>query len=319
MKHVKQILIKPQMTVGQLVDEMGQCGVLGAGQLAKAVNIMIEIMEKPEYTTFLCVAGPMVPGGLRGIISLLIEKGYIDAIVVSGGNIVHDMIEAFGYQGDKGSFSANDVKLRTLEVGRAGNIFFNQKGFQVLEKRTYEIFNSINSARANKEDETEMAIYELLNEIGKTLNDENSFLKKASMLNIPVFSPAIMDSMLGLHIWTFNQLKKLKINPVLDLNRMADIIFSSKKLSAIILGGSVPKHFVLGASTLREGVDAAVQITMDRPEGGSLSGAPLEEAISWKKAKTESKLATVIGDATIIFPFMVAAVLEKLNKGINSS
>ena len=76
----------------------------------------------------------------------------------------------------------------------------------------------------------------------------------------------------------------------------------------------MPKHHVLGANILREGVDAAVQVTLDRPEGGSFSGAPLEESISWKKVKTEGKLATVIGDASIVFPMMVAAVLEELER-----
>lgn len=164
------------------------------------------------------------------------------------------------------------------------------------------------------EGKIDIPIYELLKTIGNSLDDEDSFLKKAAKANVPVFSPAVMDSMLGIHIWTYCQLNNLRINSVKDLNKMADLIFESKKLSAIILGGGVPKHFLLGASTLREGVDAAVQITLDRPESGSLSGAPLEEAISWKKAQTESKLSTVIGDATIVFPVMIAAAIERLEK-----
>ncbi|HNS25738.1 MAG TPA: deoxyhypusine synthase family protein, partial [Methanobacteriaceae archaeon] len=45
-------------------------------------------------------------------------------------------------------------------------------------------------------------------------------------------------------------------------------------------------------------------------ETGSLSGAPLEEAKSWAKARAGSNLVTVIGDATIIFPLMVAGARE---------
>jgi deoxyhypusine synthase len=61
-------------------------------------------------------------------------------------------------------------------------------------------------------------------------------------------------------------------------------------------------------------VDAALQVTLDRSEAGSLGGAPLEEAKSWAKAKCESRLVSVIGDATIIFPMMVAGALEMVNK-----
>jgi deoxyhypusine synthase len=60
-------------------------------------------------------------------------------------------------------------------------------------------------------------------------------------------------------------------------------------------------------------LDSAVQITLDRPEGGSLSGASLDEAVSWKKAKG-GRLVTVIGDATIVFPILIAGALEKLGK-----
>ena len=54
----------------------------------------------------------------------------------------------------------------------------------------------------------------------------------------------------------------------------------------------------------------AVQITLDRPEGGSLGGAPLKEGVSWQKVQTEPSFESVIGDATIIFPLMIIAALE---------
>jgi deoxyhypusine synthase len=94
------------------------------------------------------------------------------------------------------------------------------------------------------------------------------------------------------------------------LNQLSEKIFQAKKTGAIILGGGLPKHFTLGANMLREGVDAAFQITLDRPEAGSLSGAPLEEAISWRKAKQNGQFCTVIGDATICFPLIVSAAID---------
>ena len=84
-------------------------------------------------------------------------------------------------------------------------------------------------------------------------------------------------------------------------------VYEAKKVGIIILGGGVPKHFALFANTFREGVDLAVQITMDRPEPGGLSGASLEEAISWGKVKAEAKHVKIYGDATIIFPIVALA------------
>ncbi len=54
----------------------------------------------------------------------------------------------------------------------------------------------------------------------------------------------------------------------------------------------------------------AVQITLDRPEGGSLGGAPLVEGVSWQKMQTQANFETVIGDATILFPLLIIGALS---------
>ena len=306
-KYIRHMNVKRGMTVGNLVSEMKNSGVLGAGQLAKGVEIMIEMFRKPDFTVFLSVAGPMVLGGLRKIMSDLVAEEYVNALVMSGANIVHDIVESLGYSNLKGSFSANDLQLREKNLGRVGDIYVNQSGFEDLEHWIYQVLNTL--PPANKQN---ISFSHLLYEFGIRLNDNESILTQASIHNTPIFSPGILDSMLGFHLWTYSQLYTLNIDPLLDLTRLSDLIFESKKSGVIILGGSLPKHHVLGAHILKEGIDAAIQITLDRPEGGSFSGAPLEESISWKKIKNEIHLASIIGDATIIFPIMVAATLENV-------
>lgn len=309
MKYVKQMEIIPFMSVGQLVNEMDECGVLGAGRLAKGVNIMVDMFSRPEFTVFLTLAGPMVLGGLRKIICDLIEDKYIDVIISSGANIVHDLMEALGHRGVRGSLSINDLKLRERGLGRVGDIYIEQKGFEKLEQKIYAVLDDLPVVKKNR-----LSQVELLNELGKAVDDNESILNKASTHNIPIFSPGLLDSMLGLHLWTYSQLKKISIDPLLDLNELSNLIYNSTKSGAIILGGGLPKHHVLGANILRDGVDAAVQITLDRPEGGSQSGAPLEEAISWKKVQSKEGTVTIIGDVIIIFPIMVAATVERLKE-----
>ncbi len=300
--------VKSGMTVGSLVNEMEKSGVLGAGKLAKAVNIMSEMFLDPDYTVFLALAGPMVLGGLKKIISDLVEGEYVNALVMSGANIVHDIVDSLGHKSIQGSFLACDEKLRDTNLGRVGDIYIDQSGFEDLEKWIYNLLNSLPKSKKQS-----LSIYHLLHEIGKRIDDKDSILKQASIHNISIFSPGILDSMLGFHLWTYSQLETFKLDPLLDFTRLSDIVFQSKKSGVIILGGSIPKHHVLSANILRDGVDAAIQVTLDRPEGGSLSGAPLEESISWKKIKSRDHLASIIGDATIIFPIIVAATLEKLN------
>ncbi len=52
-------------------------------------------------------------------------------------------------------------------------------------------------------------------------------------------------------------------------------------------------------------------MTLDREEAGSLSGARLEEGISWGKARHESRIVSVVGDVTILFPIMIASIKER--------
>jgi len=297
------------LTVGELVSEMRECGVLGAGKIGIAAELAAEMFSDPDYTVFLTIAGPMVPGGLRRIVSDLIDQEYVKVVVTTGANMVHDMVEALGYKHLVGTFLAEDKKLRAKDIGRIGDIYIEQKAFRSLEKWMYKILENIPEKKRQH-----ISIAELLFEVGKQIQDPESILATAAKKGVPIISPGFIDSIAGFHLWVFGQDKKMGINPLLDVNKLMDKVYEAKKVGIIILGGGWPKHFALFANTFREGVDCAIQITMDRPEPGGLSGATLEEAISWGKVKPEGKAVTVICDVTIAFPLIVASALESLGK-----
>jgi deoxyhypusine synthase len=296
------------MSVGELADEMRACGVLGAGRIGKAVELAAEMFSDPDYTLFLTIAGPLVPGGLRKVIADLIDQKHVNVLVTTGANMVHDMVEALGYQHLQGTFMAEDGKLKEEDIGRIGDIYVEQKVFKHLEKWMYEILEEIPEEKRRR-----ISVKELLYEVGKHIEDPESILAVAAKKNVPIVCPAFVDCIAGFNLWVFGQDKTLQIDPLLDTSALMDKVFEAKKAGIIILGGGFPKHFALFANTFREGVDCAIQITMDRPEPGGLSGAPLEEAISWGKIKPESKAVTVICDATIAFPLIVAAAMEKIH------
>ena len=158
-----------------------------------------------------------------------------------------------------------------------------------------------------------VSIQELLYEIGLLVEDENSFVATAARCNIPIFAPGLIDSMMGLQLWIFTQDHDFTISAVGDMPYLSDIVFESQKVGAILLGGGLTKHYTLASNVIKGGLDAAIQITMDRPEAGSLGGAPLEEAKSWAKARCGSSLASVVGDVTVILPLIYAAALDKIN------
>ena len=301
--------LKNGLTVGALVSEMNACGVLGAGKVGKAAEIVKEMFSDRDYTVFLTLAGPLVPGGLRQIIRDLIEQEYVNVVVTTGANMVHDMVEALGYSHCIGTFLAEDEELKTQDIGRIGDIYIGQDAFKGLEKWMYKTLESIPEEKRER-----ISTTELLFEIGKRLPDPDSILATAAKKGVPIISPGLVDSIAGFHMWMFGQDKKLRIDPLLDTHKLVDIVYEAKKAGIIILGGGWPKHFALFANTFREGVDRAIQITMDRPEPGGLSGATLKEAISWGKVKPKGKEVTVICDVTIAFPLIVASALEGLGK-----
>ncbi|MDD3753578.1 MAG: deoxyhypusine synthase [Methanobacterium sp.] len=295
------------MTTIQLIEEMGKSGVLGAGRLYRATKLLSEVINDQETKVFLSVAGPMVPGGLKKVIRDLIDEEYVDVLITSGANLTHDLLEAFGgahYREQEG----NDEELCQSGMGRIADIYTKSEDFEVFETKINLIMAEI------AERNNQLNISDFLTQIGHLINDEESIICTAAKKGVPIYAPGLIDSMLGLQLWMFTQENRFTLDAAGDMHELSDIVYGSGKVATVILGGGLPKHYALASNILTGGVDAAIQVTLDRSEAGSLGGAPLEEAKSWAKAKCGSRLVTVIGDATIIFPLMVSGVMELINK-----
>lgn len=307
MPLVSHIKVKRRMPLSKIADQMEAVKVLGAGRFGKAVRILAEMFQDKNYMNFISLAGPLVPGGLRTVIRDLVNEGHIDGVVTTGSNVTHDMLEALGHRHVVGSESADDSKLRKRGLSRIYDLYVTQKSIETLEKKTYQMLDSIPESQRR-----DISSYELLWEFGRRIHDDTSVVRTAQLRGTPIFCPGIYDSMLGLNLWTYSRLHPLVVNPLKDFSKLVDMTYERKKVGVLILGGGMPKHQVLIANTYRGGVDAAIQITLDRADGGGFSGAPLEEAISWGKIRTPTKLVTVLGDATVILPFLTVAALERM-------
>jgi deoxyhypusine synthase len=309
MPLVSHIKIRKQMSISDLAEQMETVKVLGPGRFGKAVRILAEMFRDKDYVNFVSLAGPLIPGGLRKIITDLVDREQVNALVTTGANVTHDLLEALGHRHIVGSETADDTKLRKRGLSRIYDLLVTQRAIESLEKTTYRMLDHIpEQMRRN------IGSHELLWEFGKQIRDRDSLLRTAQRHEAPIFCPGIFDSMLGLHLWTYSRIHTLFVNPFKDFTKLVDMSYEKNKVGVVILGGGMPKHQVLLANTYRGGVDAAIQITLDRADGGGFSGAPLEEAISWGKIKTPKKLVTVVGDATVLFPILTLAALEQSNK-----
>ncbi|MFW9853349.1 MAG: deoxyhypusine synthase [Candidatus Thorarchaeota archaeon] len=301
------------ISISKLIKEFKASGVFGPGRIAKAVDIYSEMIEG-ESTIFLGLAGALVPGGMRNIITDMINNNMVHVIVTTGANATHDIIEAVGGKHVRQVKYSSDQELREKAIDRIYDAFVADESFMKLEDHIQPIYSKI--FEDNKDENNVLAIstHKLMREIGKHLEDPNSFVKVAFDNNVPIFVPAFGDSILGLQLWMFSQFNKVLIDDMGDLGEIQKIANDSSKAGVFFLGGGVPKNYIFQSLLMSSKTfSSAIQITMDRVETGGLSGASLSEAVSWGKVAAESKMVTVVSDITVALPLIYAGTLAKLS------
>jgi deoxyhypusine synthase len=313
---VKHIKISGALTVDQLMQQFANSGSLGAGRLATACGIYEKMLRDKECTIFLALSGAVVPAGMRQVVTDLIRKRLVDVVVSTGACMVHDAIEAVGGHHYKGNWAVNDAELYRYHLFRIYDILVPEEDYVRLDVKMSEIYDDI--ARDRKGES--LASNEFSWEIGKRLSDENSILRAAYEEGVPIFLPAVRDSEFGFIHWLHAAQDKPK--PVLQLDAFKDvpticgICAKSPKNGMIVIGGGVPRNTIQSSALAsKKGLDYGIVITLDRPETGGLSGSTLEETVSWGKMKGEADHVMVIGEALMVFPFLVASVTERLGDG----
>ena len=310
---VKHIKIGGTLTVDQLVQQFQGSGSFGAGRLARACNIYERMLRDKDCTVFLSLSGAVVPAGMRAVVADLIRARLVDVVVCTGASMVHDAIEALNGHHYKGSWTADDRELFKYHIFRIYDVFVAEEAYVKLDYQLAEMYREI---AADKRGEN-LSSNEFTWELGKRLKDPNSILRAAYEENVPIFIPAVRDSEFGyihlLHASQQNQKNVLKVDAFKDVPLLCQICERSPKNGMIVIGGGVPRNTVQSAAiAAKKGMDYAVVITMDRPETGGLSGSTLRETVSWGKVKGEADKIMVIGDALVMFPLIVASVVERL-------
>ncbi|MFC4543050.1 deoxyhypusine synthase [Halosolutus amylolyticus] len=315
------------MTVGELADEYGEAGI-GASSLHEAVNVA-EAMFDDDVTVFFSLAGAMVPSGMRRIVADLIRDGYIDVLVTTGANLTHDAIEAIGGKHHHGCAHAegktereHDETLRDEGVDRIYNVYLPQEYFATFESHLREEVFPVLEAEA--EADGPVSIERLTRELGRAnaavnerddVDEAPGIAAAASENDVPIYCPAVQDSVLGLQAWMYSQTSDFSLDALADMTALTDRAFEAEKAGAFLVGGGVPKNFTLQTMLVTPGAyDYGVQLTMDPKQTGGLSGATLDEARSWGKLEKDAENVSVYADATITLPLVVAAARERLEE-----
>ena len=292
------------MHVAELVQGMAGSGVMGAGRIARAVDILKKMLADKDCTIFFGQAGAMVPGGMKNILHDILLSGRIGVFVTTGATLTHDTVEALGHKHYQGSACADDAELHKKGLDRMYDSYMPNTVYEDLEDFFQKNWDVLATAKN---------IRDLLHIMGSLLPSEpKSILRICYEQKIPVFCPALADSGIGLMIWgRLAAGKKMNVPAFDDMKEIISIAWDSKKNGVFYIGGGVPKNFCQQAMQFSKQASYGVQITTDRPEWGGSSGAELREGISWGKMQANAEFVDVFCDATIALPLIWAAVKSK--------
>ena len=297
LKNIEQIKVDENVDIITFIQSLGNTG-FNAKRLAVACEIYKEMIRDKDCVKFFGLAGAVVPAGMQKVIHDFIEEGFIDILVTTGASLTHDLAETLGFhhlQGEQNIKDVNDFELHNQSLNRIYDVYLPNKVYEGIEDFVAQLKIPIN----------DMPVSSFLKYLGDNLPpDKQSILKICAEKNIPIFCPAFTDSGLALQLGFHHQ--NLNLNHFKDMLTMVNLAWDAKNAGVCIVGGGVPKNFIMQSLQFcPNSAQYAIQITMDRPEHGGLSGATLHEAISWGKVNQNAKFSTVISDATIALPLML--------------
>ncbi len=282
-----------------------------ASHLTRAIEITNEMIKEKAFI-FLGYTSNMVSSGNREIIRYLVQHKKVNVCVTTCGGIEEDVIKCLG-NFVLGDFRADGKELREKGINRIGNIFVSNNRYIEFEKCLQRLLEEMWLERSRSGQI--FTVSELIWKLGEKINDEKSICYWAWKNKIKIYCPAIGDGAIGDNIYFFNSKRaEFKLDLVGDIKEFNDTTVGLKKSGVIILGAGVVKHSILNANMLRNGADYAVYINTAPEYDGSDSGALPEEAVSWGKILPGAKSVKVFGDATILFPILVASTFAGVNK-----
>jgi len=314
-KPTVPIEVSESDSVASLLKRMGSTGFQGRN-LSVAADVWQEMLDRKAFV-FLGLAGAMVPAGMRRLLALLIQRRYIHCLVSTGANLFHDIHESLGFHHYLGSEDADDLKLRQQHIDRIHDVFASETQFRKTDKCISAFTRTLSFSRP-------YSTREYLYLLGKHLAQgakEDGIVTSAAKAGVPIYCPAMGDSSIAIAISAFPETRSFLFDVSKDVYELAQIVIATPTTGVVYVGGGTPKNFIQQAEVTASimGADVpghtyAVQIVVDPPHWGGLSGCTFDEAKSWGKVAVNATKVTVYADATIALPILVTALVQRQRK-----
>lgn len=275
------------------------------GFQATNVGLAIEEIARMRASKiFLGCTSSIISSGLRDIVAHIARYKLVDVMVISGGGVEEDITKTL-LPHNIASFDLKGKVLRENGLNRVGNLVIPNENYFVFEKWLTNVLDEMLEGHSG-DNPLVLTPSSFIAALGAKITDTGSVLHWAARRGIPIYSPAVTDGSIGDILTFYHKRQALKLDIVEDTYNMNKEAMFEEKTGAIILGGGLIKHHVLNANLFKNGVDYCVLVNTASDFDGSDAGANIEEAVSWGKVKSRNTAVKVFGDATLVFPLLVA-------------
>jgi deoxyhypusine synthase len=324
-------------SVDDLVRAMAKTAFTGR-QLGEAADVLEAMARDKECFVVMTLAGAMTVAKQGLIITELIDRGIVNAIVSTGALMAHGLVEATGRAHFQHNPELSDEELYEAGYNRVYDTLEPEQNLDDVERVMHGVFGGWDAKEVMCSHKLNRAIGAYL---AKTAKGQRGILKSAFEQNVPVFVPAFSDSELGLDYALTNRERdkegkaRFRFDPFEDLEYFAATLLKQKRLGIFTIGGGVPRNWsqqfgpFIELRHRRGGEDLplkryhyGLRICPEPVYWGGLSGSPYSEAVSWGKFVPPAeggKFGEVFVDATVGLPLIVTAVLERLDKDKSGS
>jgi len=313
---VKQIDVSKEMTIAKFVEYFSGMSIQARniGKCAEVLKLMYKDKDRP--TVLLGLAGPLIAAGLRKVIRDMIEYKMVDGIISTGAILYQDFYQSKGYGHFVGTPEADDKELKDLYIDRIYDVYVDEEKFWKTDCEIGVFCDTLEPGAYSSRS--------FIEKLSSIVKDENSILATAYKHGVPVFSPAINDSSIGIgltehyHRCQKDGRKGVIIDSIRDNYELTQMVVKSKCTSAIYVAGGVPKNFINDSvvmsyifNQVTGGHRYAIQVTTDVPHWGGLSGSTLSEATSWGKISKKATHHMAFVEPSVSLPLLTGYCLEK--------
>ena len=316
-------------SVDALVRSMGRTA-FGGRRLGEAADVLEAMVRDRDCFRVITISGAMTIAKQGLILCEMIDRGWVQAIVTTGALMTHGLTEGAGMLHFKHKASMRDEELFSKGYNRVYDTI-------ELEQNLDDAERILQAALQDVPDGTVLSSRFILSRLGRQLaemTESKAILKSAFLKDVPLYVPAFTDSELGLDVAIHQELRRrhgkqpLVFDPFQDLYDFTDRIRAHENIGIFTIGGGVPRNWAqqvgpyLDIQRKRLGRDEpvrryryAVRICPEPDHWGGLSGCSYTEGVSWGKFVPEAeggRFAEVYADATIAWPLVVRAVMERI-------